>query len=85
MPHPNPKKEAAWEHQPAQLKKHRERMRARRYEEKLGKVHKGDGKEVDHKAFLGGKGGGVNKKTASPSNYRVISQHANRIKQPKRK
>jgi hypothetical protein len=39
---------------------------------KKGKVHKGDGKDVDHKRML--KDGGSN----SPSNWRVISQHQNR-------
>lgn len=85
MSHPNPKKETAWENQPKQVKARMARNRARAAMEKAGKVHKGDGKEVDHKAFLGGKGGKVNKKTTAPSNLRVISKHENRIKQPKRK
>ena len=85
MPHPNPKKETAWEDSPKQVKAREARNRARAQMEKAGKVHKGDGKEVDHKAFLGGKGGSVNKSTTSKSNLRVLSKHANRIKQPKRK
>jgi hypothetical protein len=53
--------------------------------EKAGRVHKGDGKEVDHKKFLGGKGGKVDKTTTAADNLRVISREANRKKQPKRK
>ena len=85
MPHPNPKKETAWEDQPKQVKAREARNRARAQMAKKGRVKKGDGKEVDHKAFLGGKGGGVNSKTTAPSNLRVISREANRKKQPKRK
>ena len=40
--------------------------------EKAGKVHKGDGKDVDHKQALS-KGGGNSK-----SNLRVVSEHQNR-------
>lgn len=45
---------------------------------KAGKVHKGDGKEVDH---LG------SHRTGSLKNVKtkVVSKHANRIRQPKRK
>jgi len=53
--------------------------------EKEGRVHKGDGKEVDHKKFLGGKNGKVNKETTAKSNLRVVSMETNRKKQPKRK
>jgi len=85
MPHPNPEKEAKWEAQPKQKKARAARNRAREYMKKKGKVHKGDGKEVDHKKFLGGKSGKVNSQTTAPSNLRVISRAANRAKQPKRK
>jgi hypothetical protein len=44
--------------------------------EKNGRVHKGDGKEVDHKNF--------NPEDNSPSNLRVVSEKTNREKQPKR-
>jgi len=43
---------------------------------KTGKVHKGDGKEVDHINF--------NPRDNSPSNVRVVSKKTNREKQPKR-
>lgn len=48
------------------------RNKARRDAEKEGRVHKGDGKEVDHKKALSN--GGTNAK----SNQRVISRKANR-------
>lgn len=57
------------------------RNKARRQMEKEGRVHKGDGKEVDHKRPIGGKGGGSNSK----SNLQVVSRSTNRKKQPKRK
>lgn len=78
-------KEEKWADRPENRAKQAARMRARRLMEKKGKVHKGDGKEVDHKKFLGGKGGKLNKQTEAVSNLRVISRHANRIKQPKKK
>lgn len=58
------------------------RNAARRQLEKEGKVHKGDGKEVDHKRPIGGKG---NHNNNSRSNLQVVSRSANRRKQPKRK
>lgn len=85
MPHPNPEKEAKWEAQPKQKKARAARNRARRQMEDKGLVHKGDGKEVDHKKFLGGKGGKVSKETTSTKNLRVVSRAVNRAKQPKRK
>lgn len=55
------------------MKKHRaENNAARAIMEKAGKVHKGDGKDVDHKHML--KDGGGNAK----SNLRVKTQHWNR-------
>lgn len=56
----------------AQRRKQRaERNKARREFERMGKVHKHDGKEVDHKNPLSK--GGSNRK----SNLRVRSAHAN--------
>ena len=52
--------------------KRAKRNAARRLMEKAGKVHKGDGKEVDHKKSL--KSGGSNKR----SNLRVLSRKQNR-------
>lgn len=55
-----------------QKKNRAKRNKARRQEMALGNVHKGDGKDVDHKKPLI-KGGSV-----SLSNLRVVSEHANR-------
>lgn len=55
-----------------QRKKRAMRNSARRKLEQEGKVHKGDGKDVDHRVALA-KGGGNGK-----SNLRVVSKHANR-------
>jgi hypothetical protein len=61
---------------PEQKKRRAARNKARRYMEKNGRVHKGDGKEVDHKDY--------NPKNNSPDNLRVVDQTTNREKQPKR-
>ena len=58
------------------------RNKARREMIKEGKVHVGDGKEVDHKRPLGGK---TNSNSNDRSNLQVLSREANRKKQPKRK
>lgn len=79
------KQEAKLQDTPGHRAKQAARMRARRLMEKEGKVHPHDGKEVDHKKFLGGKGGKLDKTTEAKSNLRVISKEANRRKQPKRK
>ena len=73
----NYKKETAYENRPEQVKRRVQRNQARAKAMKKGLVKKGDGKEVDH---LGSnrKGSLANRKT------RVVSKHANRIRQPKR-
>lgn len=78
----NYKKEAKYEDSPAQVKRRMARNRARAKMEREGKVHKGDGKEVDHKAFTKKS---TSKLNNSSKNLRVISRHANRIKQPPHK
>lgn len=78
MPHPNPKKETAYEDSPAQVKRREARNRARAKAERSGKVHKGDGKELDH---VGSHRTGSLDKVPT----KVVSRHANRIRQPKRK
>jgi hypothetical protein len=57
---------------PEQLKNRAERNAARRDAAERGLVHKGDGKDVDHKRPLA-KGG-----SNSRSNTRVVSKSANR-------
>lgn len=71
----NYKKEAAYEDRPAQIKRREARNAARRKAAKAGKVHKGDGKEVDHQGYH---------RTGSLSNVpvKVVSRHANRVRQP---
>lgn len=64
--------DSGYNHTPEQIKKRAERNTARQTLMKKGKVHKGDGKDVDHKKPL--RSGGSN----SPSNWRVIPQHQNR-------
>ena len=70
-------KENAWEDSPAQVKRREARNAARRKAERQGRVHKGDGKEVDHTGYH---------RTGSLRHVpvRVVSRHANRIRQPKR-
>jgi hypothetical protein len=71
-------KENKWEDTPAQVKRRVARNRARRKAMKAGKVHKGDGKELDHVG---------SHRTGSLDHVptKVVSRHANRIRQPKRK
>ncbi len=71
-------KETAYENTPEQVARRVERNRARRKAIREGRARKGDGKEVDH---LG------SHRTGSLANVptRVVSRHANRIRQPKRK
>jgi hypothetical protein len=58
---------------PEQIKRRAARNQARRHLEKKGKVHKGDGKDVDHKNH--------NPLDNSPANIRVRSKSANRSDQ----
>jgi hypothetical protein len=62
--------QAKYNAKPEQKKRRAERNKARRIEEKAGKVSKGDGKDVDH----------VNGNTANESknNLRVLSKSTNR-------
>jgi hypothetical protein len=57
---------------PQHKKERAQRNAARRELEKVGRVHKGDGKDVDHKRMI--KDGGSN----ASSNLRVVSQKTNR-------
>jgi len=62
----------AYNAKPEQVKKREMRNQARAELTKDGKVHKGDGKDVDHKSMLDGNG------TNAKSNLRVKSQTENR-------
>jgi len=63
---------AEYQKSPEEIKKREARNRARYQAEKAGKVHKGDGKEVDHIKRLA-KGG-----SEDASNTRVVSAAKNR-------
>lgn len=73
----NYKKENAWEDTPEQVKRRVARNAARRKAMREGRVHKGDGKELDHVGYH---------RRGSLRNVptRVVSRHANRIRQPPR-
>lgn len=64
--------DTAYESSPEQKKHRAERNAARKIEEKKGKVHKGDGQDVDHIHHLG--------EGNKPSNLQVISKSKNRAK-----
>ncbi len=70
-------KENAWEDTAAQVKRREARNKARRKAMKAGKVHKGDLKELDHVG---------SHRTGSLDHVavKVVSRHANRIRQPSR-
>jgi len=55
---------------PEERKRRAARNKARRFMEKNGRAHKGDGKDVDHKNH--------NAEDNRPSNLRVIDKSANR-------
>lgn len=74
----NYKKETIWESSEIQKKRRADRNRARNLAIKHGLVHKGDGKELDH---LGSHPTGRLKNVPT----KVVSRHANRIRQPKHK
>lgn len=57
---------------PEQLKNRAKRNAARREMTQDGRVHKGDGKDVDHKRAL------INGGSNSESNLRVLSEKVNR-------
>ena len=72
MPRDYKKEYAEFHGKPEEIKKRAERVKARRMLEKTGAVHKGDGKDVDHKKPL--RAGGATTK----SNLRVRSVKSNR-------
>lgn len=71
----NYKKENEWQSSPEQRARRAARGRARYKAMKEGKVKKGDGKELDHVGYH---------RTGSLDNVptRVVSRHANRVRQP---
>lgn len=75
MPQRNYRKENAWEDSPTQVKRREARNAARRKAMRKGLVHKGDGKELDHVGYH--RTGSLRKVPT-----RVVSRHANRVRQP---
>jgi hypothetical protein len=71
-PRPYKRENELYKSKPEQIKKRVARNKARRMLEAEGKVHKGDGKDVDHKQPLS-KGG-----STARGNLRVKSAAANR-------
>ena len=69
--------ETGYENSPEQVRRREARNKARRKAMRQGRVHKGDGKELDHVGFH---------RTGSLANVptRVVSRSANRRRQPKR-
>lgn len=69
--------EKEWDHKNGRIKDRAQRNAARRKMEEEGKVHKGDGKHVDHtKGLKAGNGKG---------NLKVMSAKSNLTKEAKRK
>lgn len=68
-------KETSYEDRPEQIKRREARNRVRRKAEKEGRVHKGDGKELDHVGYH---------RTGSLDHVRavVVSRSTNRRRQP---
>lgn len=70
-------KEGKWENSPAQVKRREARNRARAVALRKGKVHKGDSLELDHVGFH-------RRGSLDHVPVKVVSRHANRIRQPPR-
>lgn len=70
-------KENAWEDTPSQVRRREARNKARRKAMKRGLVHKGDKKELDHVGFH-------RRGSLDHVPTKVVSRHANRIRQPPR-
>lgn len=73
----NYKKENSWEDQPAQVRRREDRNNARRKATRSGRVHKRDGKELDHVGFH-------RRGSLAHVATRVTSRSANRKRQPPR-
>ena len=77
-PRPYKKEYAKYDGTPAVKKKRAQRNKARRIMEDAGLVHKGDGKDVDHRTPLskGGKTTRSNLKVKSASDNRSFSRNS---------
>lgn len=74
----NYQKETSYEERPRQVKRREARNKVRAKAMRRGLVRKGDGKELDHVGYhpTG---------TLSRVRARVVSRHANRVRQPPHK
>ena len=63
---------------PAQKKRRAARNKDRRKATRSGRVHKGDGKDIDHKDFNPKNHSARNKRVVSRSKNRARNQHAKR-------
>lgn len=84
------KKEAKYEDSPQQVKNREARNAARAKLLKAGKVHKGDGKDVDHikPVSKGGTNAGSNLRAVSASDNRSFTRNSNhtvKVNRPKKK
>lgn len=70
-------KETAWEDTPAQVARREARNRARRRAAREGRVHKGDGMELDHVGFH-------RRGSLAHVPVKLVTRHANRVRQPPR-
>ena len=70
-------KETAWEDSPAQVQRREARNNARARALRQGKVHKGDHLELDHIGYH-------RRGSLDHVPTRVVTRHANRIRQPPR-
>ena len=75
--HHNYAKENKWEDTPAQVRRREARNKVRAKYAREGRVHKGDGKELDHQGFH-------RRGSLSHVAVKVVSRHANRVRQPPR-
>lgn len=73
----NYQKENAWEDTRAQVLRREARNAARRKAMRKGRVHKGDGMELDHVGFH-------RKGSLRHVPVVVVTRHANRVRQPPR-
>lgn len=76
MSHNYPK-ETAWEDSPAQVQRREARNNARAKALRKGSVHKGDQLELDHVGYH-------RRGSLDHVPVRVVTRHANRIRQPPR-
>lgn len=70
-------KETSYEDSPEQVQRREARNAARRKALRKGTVHKGDGLELDHVGFH-------RKGSLRDVPVRVVTRHANRVRQPPR-